>query len=70
MILVAPRVLAVAADWLNFGHFPLLRSLRSLAAIRAFSSANVWSLRGQNGQGKPLTSHLSRLTNDSRGAAA
>jgi hypothetical protein len=68
MILVAPRVLAVAAYWLNFSRFLSLRSLRSFAAIPVFFVAAVWSLPGLGAQEKAgndqslSTNHQSLLT--------
>jgi hypothetical protein len=77
MILVATRVLAVAARWLNFRRSPSLRSLRSFAAIPVFTAA-VGVLPGQNGPGNagiavatgndqsPITNHQSLLPRSTR----
>jgi hypothetical protein len=78
MILVATRVLAVAARWLNFRRSHSLRSLRSFAAIPVFTSAIVSLLPRRSGTGNagiavttgndqsPITNHRSLLPRSTR----
>jgi hypothetical protein len=76
MILVAPRVPPSVVDWINFSRLsflpflclppsPSLRVRQVFAAIPVFFFAVVWSPTRRNGQGKPLTSHFSLITNRS-----